>query len=164
MRKLSILAMVVIFAGAMTVGVNAAQDSATSNVTFQTNSSITLNVTEGNQVDFGDTLDPNATHYKTQATKLAVESNTEWTISYSKTGSAKSSLTVGLGSPSTSYGTVTWDSVQNGPSSFNSYLSNNYGGSNDESGINVSYMLNDLKQLQEGTEHSVTVAFTATTQ
>jgi hypothetical protein len=158
MRKVSILVLVVIFAGAMTVGVNAASDTASTDVLFETNSSITLTVESGNTVDFGDTLDPNAVHFEKQATKLSVSSNTDWEISYSKSGSAKSSLTVGLGSPS--YG---WDLVDN-PSSFNTATNDTYSGTNDKSGINASYMLNDLKQLQEGTEHSVDVTFTATTQ
>ena len=158
MRKLSILALVVIFAGAMTVGVNAASDTASTDVLFETNSSITLTVESGNTVDFGDTLDPNGVHFEKQATKLSVSSNTDWEISYSKSGSAKSSLTVGLGGSS-----YVLDSVDD-PSSFNSVTNDTISKANDKSGINVSYMLNDLKQLEEGTEHSVDVTFTATTQ
>jgi len=161
MRKLSILALVVILAGALSVVGYAGEDTASSEVLFSTGSNISLTVDSGDVVDFGTNLDPNSAHYKTKATKLNLTSNTDWVINSSKAGSAKSSLTVKLGGPK---GLFSWNTVTGSPNDFKNGLNSSMSGSGDKSGIDVSYMLDDLAGLEEGTEHTVTVTFTATTQ
>ncbi|MFB6290589.1 MAG: hypothetical protein ABEJ25_02535 [Candidatus Bipolaricaulia bacterium] len=150
MRKLSIVVLVVILVSALAVAVvgDEGNSSAEADVSFGTDSMLSLELTTDGVVDFGTGLDPSGTYYKIKATTLKVESNTSWKINYSKDDSAAADKLA-----------VRFGKNVNKNNFVNQGLET-YTGTDDESGIGVSYKLSNLEDLSAG-EYTVTVTFTA---
>ncbi len=149
MRKLSILALVVILAGAFAVaGYGESTDQAT--VNFGTTQELSITVTDGENVDFGNELNPSdGPFYKIKTTTLKVESNLEnWEVTTGISGDKPSVLSVKF-------------KVGNLHQFDTGNLS--YTGSGDESGIKASYKLHDVESLNPNTNYTNTVTFTAST-
>ncbi len=150
MRKLSILALVVILAGAMSVvgyGVSDSSDAVT--VQADINDTISLGIVDGSQVvDFGENLDPMEEHFAMNATTLKVSSTkNNWEVTHEVSGGPSNVLTIG-------YGSV------NGTQNFGG-LSQTATGNQGTDEVNVNYKLDNLETLGQ---NSVTlqVVFTVT--
>lgn len=148
MRKLSLLALVVILAGAFVVaGYGESTDQAT--VNFGTTQELSITVTDGENVDFGNELNPSdGPFYKIDTTTLKVESNLEnWEVTTGISGDKPSVLSVRFG-------------VGN-EHNFDSTGSLSLSGSGDKSGIKASYKLFNVESLNPDTNYTNTVTFTA---
>ena len=153
MRKLFTIALVVILASAVSVvgfgnppewaqnpGNEVKTSSDQANATFSVNSSISLSITDGEQVQFGD-LNPgdNKTINEGTTLKVVANNNLEWEVQASKSGGnntpveAVDALTVGM---------------------------NGNTGTGESSDISATYNLNLPETMPSGT-HTVIVTFTA---
>jgi len=165
MRKLSILALVVILAGAVTV-VGYAESKDSAEVTFGTSEYISMWVKSGEKVNFGNNLDPQQNHYKvkTNGTTLRIKSNTKWEISHSISVSSgdisqpSEILSLDYGGWIGSEGDFSSDTKYEGGRT-TSFGENNDGGQD----VDVAYKLHNLENLEEG-QYTLTVEFTASTR
>jgi len=160
MRKLSILALVVILAGAVTV-VGYAESNDSAYVTFGTSEYISMWVKSGETVNFGNNLNSEQAHIKTNATALRIESNTNWEISHSISGNISQPsrvLSVDYDGWLNSKDDFSSDSAYQGGKTFG-FGENNDGGQD----VEVSYKLDNLQNLEQG-QYTLTVEFTASTR
>ena len=147
MRKLSLLALVVILAGAFVVA-GYGESTDTVNVEFGTTQELSITVTDGENVNFGKELNPSeGPFYEIKKTTLKVESNIDnWEITTGVSGDKPSVLSVKF-------------KVGNQHQYDTGNLS--YSGSGDESGIKASYKLFNVESLNPDTNYTNTVTFTA---
>ncbi len=148
MRKVSIIALVVILAGAFAVAGYGVEDTNSVNVKFST-SDISLKVVKGGTVDFGNNLDPSQEYIKMRATHLEVVSTKDgWNLSHKVTsGPSGINNVLSLG-----YGDVT--NSQNWGK-----LSGTASGDHGSHMVKASYKLNNLETLSDN-EANVTIQFT----
>ena len=160
MRKLSILALVVILAGAVTV-VGYAESKDSAEVTFGTSEYISMWIKSNDTVNFGDNLDPEQAHIKKNATTLRIKSNTNWEISHSISGEISQPsrvLSVHYDDWLNNKADFSSDSAFQGGKTFG-FGENNDGGQD----VEVSYKLDNLQNLEQG-QYTLTVEFTASTR
>jgi len=150
MRKLSILALVVILAGALSIAGYAASESGTATVEFGANDVISLNIKSGQTVDFGNDLDPFQDHYKINATTLSVKSSSDkWEVKHSMSGGPTQVLS------------LDYDGHLNGKEHFGSDASYTGTQNGEWTDVEVSYKLHDLETLDNSQEkRTLSVEFT----
>jgi len=149
MRKLSILALVVILASALSVvGFADAPQHGTKtgvvNATISTEQFLSLEIKNGDSISFNN-VDPTTTHTKTQATKMKVKTN----------GDVDWEITVNVGSGETPSPAATYLSVT--PSSDSSFSGPGTTGTTNN--IYADYTLENTEDLPSGT-YNVQVTFT----
>ena len=156
MRKLSILALVVILAGALSIGAYAASDNGNATVEFGANEVISLKIKDGknstDNVDFGSDLDPFQDYYAINATTLSVKSSSDkWEVTHSMSGGPTQVLS------------LDYDGHLNGKSKFNSDTSYQGTQNGEWTDVEVSYKLHDLEDLDNSQgKRTLSVEFTVT--
>jgi len=148
MRKLSIVALVVILASALSVAGYAIGDNSDPvSVSAHINDSISLKVVDGQSVNFGTNLNPNNAHFEMSATTLEVSSTRNgWEVSHDVTGPSNVL--------SIRYGSV------NNTQNFGR-LSSTSRGNQGTHEVNVNYKLDNLETLGQNNVN-LTVQFTVT--
>lgn len=146
MKKFSFFIVTLTILGMVAFAAMAAKDSDTAKVGFTLEKYFSLNVEKGSNVEFGR-IDPlKKTYTKKNGSSLAVESNTNWSLSTSKKVLRK---------PNDAKGSQVLNAL--------SVSLHNVRGKGDDNDIRVDYKLSNLSDLPAG-DYVVEVTFTGSTK